>query len=109
MPYRMNTPYQSLTFPTLAAARKAAHAGLDSIAAKRGYSMVETSRRVGNRVLHFFTVTNSKGKSMTGCVIYKDDSVRGTSKTYTSMTAAQRKEMRDKMRRRSQRTSIRMA
>jgi len=69
--YRMNNPYTSTIHNTLAEAKRAAHAGLDSIAAKRGYSMVESKRREGTRVLNYMTVYNSKGKVMTGVVIYK--------------------------------------
>lgn len=69
--YRINTPGPCFTVPTLAQARRRAHAGLDSIAAKRGYSLNEYSIRKGKRVLHYLQVLNSKGKVVTGCVIYK--------------------------------------
>ena len=96
MTYRMNTPYQHMTFPTLAAAKRAAHAGLDSIAAKRGYSMDETKRRVGNTVMHYMTVRDSKGRVKTGVVIYKvDGSEFGKHRTsipFTRMGRDQRKE-----------------
>lgn len=69
--YIVNTPGPGFYAGTLAEAKRKAHAGLDSIAAKRGYSMVETKRRDGNTVYHYITVYNSKGKVVTGAVIYK--------------------------------------
>lgn len=69
--YKVNTPGPGFTVSTLAEAKRLAHRGLERIASKRGYSMNEFKVRKGNRVLHYIHVHNSKGKVVTGCVIYK--------------------------------------
>jgi hypothetical protein len=69
--YRLITPYFVHYYKTLPEAKRAAHAGLDRIAAKRGYSMtVDYSPRGEWK----FTVLNSKGKPMTGCRIIRSGS-----------------------------------
>lgn len=97
MTYRVNTPGPSFTRPTLKEAKRAAHAGLDSIAAKRGYTMTESTRREGKRFLHYITVCNSKGRIVTGAVIYKVDDNPALPR-YKKLSKADRKRYIEKVR-----------
>lgn len=68
--YAVRTPGPGFNVRTFAKAKALAHAGLDSIAAKRGYTMDEWVDHKGN---YRFSVRNSKGRVVTGCVIVKKD------------------------------------
>ena len=64
--FRVVTPCMIVDAATLERAHEIAHGGLDSIAAKRGYSMsVETLEDGSIR----YSVQNSKGRTVTGCRI----------------------------------------
>ena len=65
--YKVNTPYQIRYFQTKREAEAYMHMGLDGIAAKRGYSLI--AEQNGSHT--YWRVLNSKGKTMTGCLIVK--------------------------------------
>lgn len=69
--YKVITPGPHFTVSTLSAAKHKAHSGLDRIASKRGYSLEEFKQRHGRTTYHYFRVLNSKGRTVTGCIIYK--------------------------------------
>lgn len=69
--YQINTPGPCFTVPTLADAKRKARLGLRRAASKRGYTLKEFKERRGRTTYHYFHVLNSKGRVVTGCVIYK--------------------------------------
>ena len=62
--YNLHTPYYIVPSITKKKAFERAHRGLDSIAAKRGYSLKIEEKRNGEI---YFRVFNSKGKQTTYC------------------------------------------
>lgn len=62
--YDLHTPYYIVPNITKKKVFERAHNGLDSIAAKRGYSLKIEEKNNGEI---YFLVFNSKGKQTTGC------------------------------------------
>lgn len=70
--YRILTPGPGFRTKTFDEALRVAHKGLDSIAAKRGYSMIEEFDQGGSGTYRL-TVYNSKGRKVTGAAIVRVD------------------------------------